>query len=146
MRRNRNANSNHGTFYYNQLAALQVLVGDNDGAKATVEDYFTGKYKAQIAADGDQVRVPHVCIRRRSGTRRRVRRGGGCGCGPATRSRGVCLPGAPIAVTNSSPFLFFFVSQPLETARTRPYHYRAYNIAAMIVRPRPLSSLAGPAG
>ena len=50
-------NSNHGTFYYNQLAALQVLVGDNDGAKATVEDYFTGKYKAQIAADGDQVRV-----------------------------------------------------------------------------------------
>ncbi|KAH9929064.1 chondroitin AC/alginate lyase [Epithele typhae] len=69
------APNNHGTFYYNQLAALQVLVGDNDGAKATVTDYFTTKYLDQIAANGDQ---------------------------------------------------------PLETARTRPYHYRAYNLAAMI--------------
>lgn len=25
--------------------------------------------------------------------------------------------------------------QPFEAARTRPYHYRAYNLAAMIVSP-----------
>ncbi|KAI0363966.1 chondroitin AC/alginate lyase [Pilatotrama ljubarskyi] len=69
------AENNHGTFYYNQLAALQILVGDKDGAKKTIEKYFTSQYLAQIAANGDQ---------------------------------------------------------PLETARTRPYHYRAYNLAAMI--------------
>ena len=143
-RRDGAANSNHGTFYYNQLAALQVLVGDTDGAKATVEDYFTGKYKAQIAADGDQVRVPHVCTRRRPDTHRR----GGCGCGPATHARSACVCSARrwrLLIRHVVFLLFFFVSQPLETARTRPYHYRAYNIAAMIVRPRPLSSLARPA-
>ncbi|OBZ76953.1 hypothetical protein A0H81_03400 [Grifola frondosa] len=69
------AANNHGTFFYNQLAALQILVGDNNGAKDTLEKYFTTQYKKQIAANGDQ---------------------------------------------------------PLETARTRPYHYRAYNLAAMI--------------
>ena len=47
--------SNHGTFYYNQLAALQILVGDTAGAKQTVEEYFTTLYKSQIAANGDQV-------------------------------------------------------------------------------------------
>ncbi|KAL7284680.1 chondroitin AC/alginate lyase [Trametes coccinea BRFM310] len=69
------ATNNHGTFYYNQLAALQILVGDKDGAKQTIEKYFTSQYKNQIAANGDQ---------------------------------------------------------PLESARTRPFHYRAYNLAAMI--------------
>ncbi|CAE6466713.1 unnamed protein product [Rhizoctonia solani] len=70
------APNNHGTFYFNQLASLQVLVGDLEGAKTTINEYFNGIYQDQIAANGDQ---------------------------------------------------------PLETARTRPYHYRAYNIAAMIV-------------
>ncbi|KAH9851065.1 chondroitin AC/alginate lyase [Lenzites betulinus] len=69
------AENNHGTFYYNQLAALQVLVGDKDAAKQTLQKYFTTQYTWQIAANGDQ---------------------------------------------------------PLESARTRPYHYRAYNLAAMI--------------
>ncbi|KAI1792432.1 chondroitin AC/alginate lyase [Ganoderma leucocontextum] len=69
------AANNHGTFYYNQLTALQILVGDTAGAKQTVEEYFTTQYLWQIAVNGDQ---------------------------------------------------------PLETARTRPYHYRAYNLAAMI--------------
>ena len=27
--------------------------------------------------------------------------------------------------------------QPFEMIRTRPYHYRAYNLNAMIVRPHP---------
>ncbi|OJT05906.1 hypothetical protein TRAPUB_3256 [Trametes pubescens] len=48
------AENNHGTFYYNQLAALQVLVGDTAGAKATLEKYFTTQYMWQIDASGDQ--------------------------------------------------------------------------------------------
>ncbi|PIL29173.1 hypothetical protein GSI_09222 [Ganoderma sinense ZZ0214-1] len=69
------AANNHGTFYYNQLVALQILVGDTAGAKQTVAEYFMTQYKGQIAANGDQ---------------------------------------------------------PLETARTRPFHYRPYNLVAMI--------------
>ncbi|CAE6458960.1 unnamed protein product [Rhizoctonia solani] len=72
----RNATNNHGSFYYNQVASLQILVGDKEGAKATINDFFNGIYQDQITANGDQ---------------------------------------------------------PLETARTRPYHYRAYNLAAMVV-------------
>ncbi|CAE6450933.1 unnamed protein product [Rhizoctonia solani] len=71
--------NNHGSFYYNQLAALQVLIDDTAGAKKTIQEYFEGIYQNQISANGDQ---------------------------------------------------------PLETARTRPYHYRAYNLAAMIVNAR----------
>lgn len=73
------ATNNHGSFYFNQLAALQILVGDTAGAKKTIQEYFEGIYLNQISANGDQ---------------------------------------------------------PLETARTRPYHYRAYNLAAMIVNAR----------
>lgn len=75
----RKALNNHGSFYFNQLASLQILVGDTDGAKSTIEEYFNGIYMGQIAANGDQ---------------------------------------------------------PLESARTRPYHYRAYNLAAMITNAR----------
>lgn len=71
--------NNHGSFYFNQLAALQILVGDTAGAKTTIQEYFQGIYLNQISANGDQ---------------------------------------------------------PLESARTRPYHYRAYNLAAMIVNAR----------
>lgn len=70
------APNNHGSYYFNQLASLQVLVGDTAGAKATIEEFFTGIYQNQIAANGDQ---------------------------------------------------------PLETDRTRPYHYRAYNLMAMVI-------------
>ena len=69
--------SNHGSFYFNQVAALKVLVGDNAGALDSLGEYFNGIYKGQINADGEQ---------------------------------------------------------PLEAVRTRPYHYRVYNLAAMIVR------------
>ncbi|KAG9100111.1 hypothetical protein FRC06_004513 [Ceratobasidium sp. 370] len=77
--------NNHGSFWFNQVAALQILVGDTAGAKNTIQEYFGGIYMNQIAANGDQ---------------------------------------------------------PLETARTRPYHYRAYNLAAMIVNAR-LGQLVG---
>jgi len=73
------ANSNHGSFFYNQLAALQILVGDLDGAKNTTNTYFTEQYMGQIDANGEQ---------------------------------------------------------PLEAVRTRPYHYRSYNLAAMITNAR----------
>ncbi|KAG8714704.1 hypothetical protein FRC09_017342 [Ceratobasidium sp. 395] len=70
------ATNNHGTYYFNQLAALQLLVGDIDGCKATIEEFFTGIYQGQIAANGDQ---------------------------------------------------------PLESDRTRPYHYRAYNLMGVLI-------------
>ncbi|KAJ3518100.1 hypothetical protein NMY22_g13828 [Coprinellus aureogranulatus] len=80
-----NSDNNHGSFYYNQLAALKLLVNDNAGAVNVTRTYFAKQFLSQIAADGEQ---------------------------------------------------------PLEAARTRPYHYRAYNLAAMIVRPlaSPLST------
>ncbi|CAE6416169.1 hypothetical protein ACGC1H_007208 [Rhizoctonia solani] len=71
----RASDNNHGSYFFNQLAALQILVGDLEGAKATVQDYFTGIYMSQIDAKGDQ---------------------------------------------------------PKESARTHPYHYRGYNLCAMI--------------
>ncbi|KAI0088285.1 alginate lyase-domain-containing protein [Irpex rosettiformis] len=75
----KNSTNNHGSFYFNQLAALQVLVDDKAGAQKTLDEYFDGIYMGQIAANGDQ---------------------------------------------------------PLESARTRPFHYRAYNLAAMITNAR----------
>ena len=54
--------SNHGTFYYNQLAAMQILVGDTAGAKQTLEEYFTTQYTWQIAANGDQVSLRDIRI------------------------------------------------------------------------------------
>lgn len=72
--------SNHGSYYYNQIGALKILVGDNSGALNVLGEYFNGIYMNQINADGEQ---------------------------------------------------------PLEAERTRPYHYRAYNLAAMIVSPAP---------
>ncbi|KAF7304136.1 Chondroitin AC/alginate lyase [Mycena indigotica] len=50
----RDAKNNHGTFFAGQFMALQVLVGDNDGAAKTGRAYFDGEFKNQIAADGDQ--------------------------------------------------------------------------------------------
>ncbi|KAF8495468.1 chondroitin AC/alginate lyase [Russula emetica] len=73
------APNNHGSYYYSQLAALQILVNDTAGANATIQKYFSTLYKKQISADGEQ---------------------------------------------------------PFEAVRTRPYHYRSFNIAAMITNAR----------
>ncbi|KAF9473986.1 chondroitin AC/alginate lyase [Pholiota conissans] len=48
------ATNNHGTFYYNQLAALKVLVNDNAGAKNATNTYFNTLYMNQITASGEQ--------------------------------------------------------------------------------------------
>ena len=47
--------SNHGSFYYNQLAALKLLVNDNEGAVNVTRTYFAKQFLSQIAADGEQV-------------------------------------------------------------------------------------------
>lgn len=73
------AMNNHGSYYYNQLSANQIIVGDTTGAKNTTNTYFSTLYMAQINANGEQ---------------------------------------------------------PLEAIRTRPYHYRCYNLAAMITSAR----------
>jgi len=73
------ATNNHGSFWYNQVAALKLLVDDTPGALNVTNTYFNAQYKSQIEANGEQ---------------------------------------------------------PLEAARTRPYHYHAYNLAAMIVNAR----------
>ncbi|KAK2460872.1 hypothetical protein APHAL10511_007342 [Amanita phalloides] len=67
--------NNHGTFYYNQLAALKLIAYDIPGAKNVTETYFNKQYQGQIDANG---------------------------------------------------------TQPFEIIRTRPYHYTAYNLGAMI--------------
>ncbi|KAF9781242.1 chondroitin AC/alginate lyase [Thelephora terrestris] len=79
------AANNHGSFYYNQIAALKFLVGNSTGALTSLDEFFNGIYKNQINADGEQ---------------------------------------------------------PLEAKRTRPYHYRAYNLAALITNAR-LAKYAG---
>jgi len=73
------ATNNHGSYYYNQLSALQILVGDTTGATNSTNTYFGAQYMGQIDANGEQ---------------------------------------------------------PLEAVRTRPYHYRCYNLAAMITNAR----------
>lgn len=75
----RASDNNHGSYFHNQLASLQILVGDNEGAKSTLQSYFTGIYQQQISANGDQ---------------------------------------------------------PKESERTHPYHYRGYNLCAMITNAR----------
>ena len=48
--------SNHGSYYYNQLAALQILVNDTAGANSSIQKYFSTPYQNQISANGEQVR------------------------------------------------------------------------------------------
>ncbi|KAF7978761.1 hypothetical protein HWV62_25685 [Athelia sp. TMB] len=73
------ATNNHGTYFYNQLASLQILVGNTTAAVNTTQTYFKEQYLNQIDLTGEQ---------------------------------------------------------PLEAIRTHPYHYRCYNLAAMIVNAR----------
>ncbi|KAA1474643.1 chondroitin AC/alginate lyase [Dentipellis sp. KUC8613] len=69
------APNNHGTYYYNQLAALHLIVNDTQGAQDVVKSFFSKQYMSQINSTGEQ---------------------------------------------------------PYEAVRTRPYHYRNYNLAAML--------------
>ncbi|KAJ7612371.1 chondroitin AC/alginate lyase [Mycena polygramma] len=73
------AKNNHGTFYVNQMMALQLIVNDTAGATTLGRGYFGGIYKNQIQSNGNQ---------------------------------------------------------PMEASRSRPYHYRNFNIAGMITNAR----------
>lgn len=52
----RKINSNHGSFYYNQFAALKLIANDVPGALNATETYFNHIYLNQIDANGTQVR------------------------------------------------------------------------------------------
>jgi hypothetical protein len=84
--------SNHGTFYVNQLMALKLIVNDTAGATTLGRGYFGGIYKGQIQPNGNQVCSSYSAVR--------------------------------IILTSD---------QPMEASRSRPYHYRNFNIAGMIV-------------
>ncbi|KAJ7868487.1 chondroitin AC/alginate lyase [Mycena leptocephala] len=71
--------NNHGSFCFNQLAALKLLVNDVQGSINASNTFFHGIYQGQINSTGDQ---------------------------------------------------------PFEASRTHPYHYRNYNLAAMITNAR----------
>lgn len=68
--------SNHGSFYFAQSAALNMLGGDKDRSIANLRYYFSHQFLDQLAASGEQ---------------------------------------------------------PFEAVRTRPFHYRCFNLEAMIV-------------
>ncbi|KAJ7172095.1 chondroitin AC/alginate lyase [Mycena filopes] len=71
--------NNHGSFCFNQLAALKLLVNDIAGSVNTSNTFFRGIYQGQINSTGDQ---------------------------------------------------------PFEASRTHPWHYRNYNLGAMITNAR----------
>lgn len=48
--------SNHVTFYYNQLAAMHIVVGDRQAAINSLNTFFNGHFQNQIIASGEQVR------------------------------------------------------------------------------------------
>ncbi|KAG6810901.1 hypothetical protein H0H92_009894 [Tricholoma furcatifolium] len=48
------APNNHGTFFYNQLASLKILVGDTAGALNVTNTYFAEQYMSQITSTGEQ--------------------------------------------------------------------------------------------
>ncbi|KAJ7130403.1 alginate lyase-domain-containing protein [Mycena epipterygia] len=79
--------NNHGSFCFNQLAALKLLVNDVPGSVNVSNTFFHGIYQGQINSTGDQ---------------------------------------------------------PFEASRTHPYHYRNYNLGAMITNAR-LLKYADPA-
>jgi len=67
--------NNHRTFYAAQVVATKMSMGDDDGARQALDDFFTGAFLEQIAASGEQ---------------------------------------------------------PMEAVRTRPFHYRCFNLEALI--------------
>lgn len=87
--------SNHGSFYPNQIAALKILSGDIVGAKTVLQSYFDNQFQDQIVASGEQVSLTRHSF--------------------------------------SSAWVLTRSSKPLEAVRTRPFHYRCFNLEAMIV-------------
>ncbi|KAJ7168938.1 chondroitin AC/alginate lyase [Mycena filopes] len=74
--------NNHGTIFVNQLAGVKLIVKDTASAVNWTQNYFSGAFQGQVAANGDQ---------------------------------------------------------PQEASRTRPWHYRNFNIAGMVTNARILA-------
>ena len=55
-------NSNHGSFYYNQLASIYLILDDKPAAKAVLQEYFNGIFQNQITATGEQVSMIYLLI------------------------------------------------------------------------------------
>ena len=49
--------SNHGTYFYNQLASLYIIVDNRQNATNTINQYFSEQYLSQIQASGEQVNL-----------------------------------------------------------------------------------------
>ena len=47
--------SNHGSYYYSQLASHQLIANDIEGARQTIRTYFNTIYMTQVTATGEQV-------------------------------------------------------------------------------------------
>ncbi|KAI0070852.1 hypothetical protein K474DRAFT_1631279 [Panus rudis PR-1116 ss-1] len=54
--------NNYLTSYVNQVAALQMYLGDNEGALSTIRTYFENQFQDQIAQNGEQ---PFEAVRAR---------------------------------------------------------------------------------
>lgn len=50
----RELGNNHGTFYINQEAAIHVILQDTPAAIAALDSFFSGVFKGQIDASGEQ--------------------------------------------------------------------------------------------
>ncbi|KAJ7768903.1 alginate lyase-domain-containing protein, partial [Mycena metata] len=46
--------NNHGTIFVNQLAGVKLIAKDTEGAVNWTQNYFTGSFQGQLAANGDQ--------------------------------------------------------------------------------------------
>ncbi|KAJ7184838.1 chondroitin AC/alginate lyase [Mycena filopes] len=46
--------NNHGTIFVNQLAGVKLIVKDTAGAVNWTQNYFSGAFQGQVAANGDQ--------------------------------------------------------------------------------------------
>ncbi|KAJ6464043.1 hypothetical protein C8R45DRAFT_1175350, partial [Mycena sanguinolenta] len=91
--------SNHGSFCFNQLSALKLLVNDVQGSINASNTYSRGFIRARSTLPGTKCILKH-----------------------------------PFSEKPRSSL------QPFEAVRTRPYHYRNYNPAAMITNARILES------
>ncbi|PVF93600.1 chondroitin AC/alginate lyase [Serendipita vermifera] len=74
-KRPRRSANNHSTFYYCQLAALKLIIGDETAALNAIQAYFSGPFREQVVSSGEQ---------------------------------------------------------PFECTRAKPFHYRAFNLEAMV--------------
>ena len=104
--------SNHGSYFFNQLASLYILVNDKTNAVATIDKYFNGIFMGQIDADGEQVRAGRFEEGvHRAGARRNGCSGAGSIIFPRDQTQRVAS-GAPGRMRTSAPLFCASVLAP----------------------------------